>query len=96
MGPEAQNVSVFQIKTIKISPMFGADVMRLYKGYVADRFRARRSAHAGLRAPPLLHVSGGGGCVSGAGSSTLCGVPRTLSASCDSQRLGCAPLYVSR
>jgi hypothetical protein len=44
-------------------------------------------------APPLLHVPGGGDCVSGAGSSTLCRVPRTLSASCASR--GCAHRYPS-
>jgi hypothetical protein len=51
------------------------------------------NARCACGAPPLLHVPGGGGCVSGAGSSTQCGVPRTLSASCDSLR--CAPLSVN-
>ena len=46
---------------------------------------AQGTALCACGAPPLLHVPGGGGCVSGAGSSTLCGVTRTLSASCDSR-----------
>ena len=55
---------------------------------------AQGTALCACGAPPLLHVPGGGGCVSGTGSSTLCGVTRTLSASCDSRR--CVPLSVSR
>ncbi len=70
---------------------------RAFPSLACPRLRCRQLQGTALCAcwvPPLLHVPGGGGCVSRAGSSTLCGVPRTLSASCDSR--GCALLSVSR